>query len=111
MTPITADTLMEGGVYILFSGDKAAPYSLVKILKITEQRLWVKLYHDTFPEMPPFDASATASIMNVSIQTFFSWAPPQFPITYLKHDAVGLDELQSCVASNTNVLDYTRVDP
>ncbi len=77
--------LAPGQVYLIFSGDCDLPYTFAKIIRIIEDDLRVKLFKDDFPseQQPRYDPArmlAGSAIAAVSLDMFFAWGPPKFPI-------------------------------
>ncbi len=105
-----SETLHPGGIYLTFSGDPATPYCFAKLLQLSGNSIWLKLYHGTYRDIPTYDTKLESTIMNIPLDTFLAWGPPRFP-QFVIDEEVSDDELRQCVNTGTNVFDFRRVVP
>jgi hypothetical protein len=88
-------TLHSGGVYLTFSGDEELPYSFAKIIQHAKNDLWVKLYRNKYENRPTDLYSGDHVTLNMSVDMFLAWGPPDFPVLIID-EPISEEEIAQC---------------
>ena len=78
----TDQSLLEGGIYIVHSGDEHSPYAFVKLIHRNGAQIGFRAHPTAFSDWPDvFDTEQCGEpvYITVSLNVFQAWGPPKLP--------------------------------